>query len=140
MRLLKFIIKAVIVSYSNIILCTSIYGTELKSSYKKAEVVAIVTIIESEVFIDTTFTHIDYVYSKNCECKAIVLKQYKGQKIADTINIHTSGYNCEKRINEEVDYFIFGDFFLRGIYIREFLPYNKKRHKSLLKLQRKNTK
>lgn len=116
------------------------YGIELNSLYNKAEVVACVTIIGSEIFSDTTFSDVEYVISKNHECTAIVIKQYKGLRLSDTIKMNISAYSFPKQVNEGSDFFIFGDVFTTKIFCTELLPYNKKHHKSLLKLQSKNKK
>lgn len=146
MRLLKFILIVSIFSFNNTNACTCVSGITILFSYYNAEIVAHAIIVDLKNLSERTpiSDSQEIIALKGVEYRAVVLQQYKGPKLADTITINPGPGSCEMLFNVGGNYLIFATSHSDNIYYTSMCLgnrlYNKKDHKTLLKLERKNSK
>lgn len=154
MRFLRYIFLLLIFDSSYCLACGCKHGITIESSFKEADFVATVTIIEAKQFSDTVewTTHSSMIHPRPPKveiykyylCKAVIKKQYKGAKFTDTINISIPyiGKDCSILFENGHNYVIYGhsqeykNFYTHICHFTK--PYSKTEHKLLLRLSRKH--
>ncbi|MBZ0098622.1 MAG: hypothetical protein K8F30_06035 [Taibaiella sp.] len=146
MQLLKFILLASIFSFNNTKACMCVGGITIKSSYYSADIVVNATIINVKDLSERILVSENQlqIALKGVEYKAVVLRQYKGNKLTDTITIDPGPGSCEMPFHVGGNYLVFAMSDSDNVYYTTMCKgnrlYNKKDHKKLLKLERINSK